>query len=141
MRSNHATGKDDWSNMASDNRIVDDDYVFCYFMGDNPEHREFAKRLAKKENCKIVALLHLDQYISADEDYVDYAPYNISPADFVNLVKNAKYVCTDSFHGTVFSIIFLIYRCKHINEINEAQRAYLPLLENIDISRLRKEIL
>lgn len=98
--------KDDWSNMASDNRIVDDDYVFCYFMGDNPEHREFAKRLAKKENCKIVALLHLDQYISADEDYVDYAPYNISPADFVNLVKNAKYVCTDSFHGTVFSIIF-----------------------------------
>lgn len=43
--------------------------------------------------------------------------------------------------GLFDSIIFLIYRCKHINEIHEAQRAYLPLLENIDISRLRKEIL
>lgn len=98
--------KDDWSGIATDKRLVNDDYVFCYFMGDNPEQREFAKRLAQKDNCKIVALLHLDQYISADEDYVDYAPYNISPTDFVNLVKNAKYVCTDSFHGTVFSIIF-----------------------------------
>lgn len=96
---------EDWSEISS-SRLVDGDYIFCYFMGDNPEQREFVIKLAKRENCKIVALLHLDQYISADEDYVDEAPYNISPADFVSLVKNAKYICTDSFHGTVFSIIF-----------------------------------
>ena len=34
------------------------------------------------------------------------APWHVSPADFVNLVKNAECVCTDSFHGTVFSIIY-----------------------------------
>lgn len=96
---------EDWSKIAS-SRPVDGDYIFCYFMGDNPQQREFVKRLAKKQNCKIVALLHLDQYISADEDYVDEAPYDVSPAVFVSLVKNAKYICTDSFHGTVFSIIF-----------------------------------
>lgn len=98
--------KEDWSEIATDKRIVKDDYVFCYFMGDNPGQREFVKQLARTKGLKIVALLHLDQYIAADEEYVDYAPYNISPADFVNLVKNANYVCTDSFHGTVFSIIF-----------------------------------
>lgn len=96
---------EDWSEIAS-SRLVDGDYIFCYFMGDNPEQREFVKKLAKKEDCKIVALLHLDQYISADEDYVNEAPYNVGPADFVSLIKNAKFVCTDSFHGTVFSIIF-----------------------------------
>ena len=96
---------DDWSEIAS-SRPVNGDYIFCYFMGDNPEQREFVKKLAKKEDCKIVALLHLDQYISADEEYVDETPYNISPPDFVSLVKNAKYICTDSFHGTVFSILF-----------------------------------
>ena len=37
---------------------------------------------------------------------MDYVPYDVSPADFVNLVKNTDYVCTDSFHGTVFSIIY-----------------------------------
>ena len=98
--------KDDWDGIATPNRLIEDDYIFCYFMGDNPEQREFVTRLANKENCKIVGLLHLDQYIPSDEKYVDNAPYDISPADFVSLVKNAKFVCTDSFHGTVFSIIF-----------------------------------
>lgn len=97
---------EDWDSFSKNKPVVNEDYVFCYFMGDNPEQRSFVKRLAKEKNCSIVALLHLDQYISSDEKYIDYAPYNIDPPDFVNLVKNAKYVCTDSFHGTVFSIIF-----------------------------------
>ena len=75
-------------------------------MGDNPEQREFVKRLAKEKGLKIVALLHLDQFIETDEHYADYTPWDISPDDFVNLVKYAEYVCTDSFHGTVFSIIY-----------------------------------
>ena len=98
--------KEDWGKIATDSRVVEGDYVFCYFMGDNPGQRDFARRLAKENNCKIVALLHLDQFIASDEHYADETPYNIGPADFVNLIKNARYVCTDSFHGTVFSIIF-----------------------------------
>ncbi len=97
--------REDWEKVVTPRRYQEK-YIFCYFMGDNPEQREFVKRLAKEHDCKIVALLHLDQHIASDEDYVDYAPYDISPADFVSLVKNAEYVCTDSFHGTVFSIIF-----------------------------------
>lgn len=95
--------RDGWNEVVSE-RQIKEPYIFCYFMGDNPEQREFVKRLAQKTGCKIVALLHLDQYIPADEKYVDYAPYNVTPADFVSLVKHADYVCTDSFHGTVFSI-------------------------------------
>lgn len=98
--------KEDWNRILNDKRIIEGDYIFCYFMGDNPEQREFVKRLAKKENCRIVALLHLDQFIASDENYVDDSPYDINPSEFVNLVKNARYVCTDSFHGTVFSILF-----------------------------------
>lgn len=93
----------EWNKIAS-KRLFNEPYIFCYFMGDNPEQRDFVQRLAKKTNCKIVALLHLDQYISSDERYVDYAPYNVTPADFISLIKYADYICTDSFHGTVFSI-------------------------------------
>ena len=95
-----------WDEVIKDKPIINDKYIFCYFMGDNPEQREFVKRLAKEKGLKIVALLHLDQFIETDENYADYTPWNISPADFVNLVKYAEYVCTDSFHGTVFSIIY-----------------------------------
>lgn len=95
--------KNGWDEVVSE-RLEEDKYIFCYFMGNNPDQRDFVKRLAKKTGCKVVALLHLDQYIPTDEDYVDYVPYDITPADFVSLVKHAEYVCTDSFHGTVFSI-------------------------------------
>lgn len=95
-----------WDEVIKDKPIINDKYIFCYFMGDNPEQREFVKRLAKEKGLKIVALLHLDQFIETDEHYADYNPWDISPADFVNLVKYAEYVCTDSFHGTVFSIIY-----------------------------------
>lgn len=95
-----------WNEVATNEPIVKEKYVFCYFMGNNPEQRDFVKRLAKEKGLKVVALLHLDQYIASDEEYVDYAPWHVSPTDFVSLVKNAECVCTDSFHGTVFSIIY-----------------------------------
>ena len=94
-----------WDEVATP-RVVPEKYIFCYFMGDNPDQRDFVKRIAKKTGCKIVALLHLDQFIASDESYADITPYDITPADFVSLVKYADYVCTDSFHGTVFSIIY-----------------------------------
>ena len=96
----------EWDEVIKDKPIINDKYIFCYFMGDNPEQRDFVKSLAKEKGLKIVALLHLDQFIETDEHYADYTPWNIPPADFVNLVKYAEYVCTDSFHGTVFSIIY-----------------------------------
>ena len=97
---------DEWDEEATTGKLINEPYIFCYFMGNNPWQRGFVKSLKKLTGCKIVALLHLDQYIRSDEEYVDYAPYDVSPADFVNLVKNANYICTDSFHGTVFSIIY-----------------------------------
>lgn len=97
---------EEWDEDATPGRIIEDRYIFCYFMGDNPWQRDFVKKLKEKTGYKIIALLHLDQYIKTDENYVDYAPYDISPADFINLVKNSEIVCTDSFHGTVFSLTY-----------------------------------
>ena len=96
----------EWDEEAAPGRRVDAPYIFCYFMGNNPWQRDFVKKLKEKTGYNIVGLLHLDQYIRSDEAYVDFAPYDVSPAGFVNLVKNAELVCTDSFHGTVFSIIY-----------------------------------
>lgn len=96
---------EEWASDVPDERIISEKYIFCYFMGDNPWQRAFVRRLKKHTGCKIVALLHLDQYIKSDEEYADETPFNVSPTEFINLIKNAEYVCTDSFHGTVFSII------------------------------------
>lgn len=94
-----------WENLVPENREIEDPYIFAYFLGNNTEHRKVVKAVAQKFGCKIVTLRHLDQYVEADEDFGDIAPYDVGPDRFLNFIRNAKYVCTDSFHGACFSII------------------------------------
>lgn len=50
-------------------------------------------------------LRHLNQYVEDYENFRDYAPYDVGPDRFLNLLRGAQYVCTDPFHGSCFSII------------------------------------
>lgn len=84
---------------------LDEPYIFAYFLGSNPEHRAAVKAAAKELGCKIVVLRHLDQYVAADEEFGDIALYDVAPDRFLNILRGAAYVCTDSFHGSCFSII------------------------------------
>lgn len=83
-----------------------ENYIFCYFLGNNPEHRAAATELAEKTGKKIVTLRHLDCFVKSDESFGDFAPYDVDPVRFLNILRGADYICTDSFHGTAFSIIF-----------------------------------
>ena len=73
-------------------------------MGLNKWHREFARKFANYTGLKITALPHLDHYTPYDEGYADELLYDVSPEDFITLIKSADYVLTDSFHGTMFSV-------------------------------------
>lgn len=97
---------DEWMSIQKEEAKINESYILCYFLGNNPPHREFAKRLKEKTGCKIVALTHLDEYVKSDEGYADYTPYDVDPADFLNLIRNAQYVCTDSFHCSLFSMLY-----------------------------------
>ncbi len=82
-------------------------YVLCYLLGQSEWHRKFARELADKTNLPVIALPHLDQYVAYDDSgWAETMSYDVSPSDFLGLVKNAAYVCTDSFHGTIFSLIY-----------------------------------
>ena len=99
-------GADEWLEIQDEKPFIDGKYIFCYFLGNNQLHRRFANELKEKTGYKIVALQHLDEYVKADENFGDIKPYNVGPSEFVNLIRNAEYVCTDSFHGSVFSSIY-----------------------------------
>lgn len=96
---------DQWMTIQEEKPFADGKYILCYFMGENPEHRSFAKKLKEKTGCKIIALLHGATYVASDENFADETPYDVGPSEFINLIRNAEYICTDSFHGTVFSIL------------------------------------
>lgn len=70
-----------------------------------PEQREFVKRVKEETGFIIVQLQHCDEYIKSDVGFPDYALYNVGSAEFVQLIRDAEYVFTDSFHASVFSLL------------------------------------
>ena len=96
----------DWDKIVTE-RKVKGDYVFCYFLGDDINQRRLAKEISKKRNIKIVTLPNImGKKRKCDMDFGDIKLYDVSPSDFVSLIKNASFVITDSFHATVFSYIY-----------------------------------
>jgi len=97
--------KEEWEQEIPKKSFFEKPYILAYLLGANKEHRNAVNELKEKTKLPIVALRHLDQYVPSDESFGDFAPYNVGPNEFVNLIRFADFVCTDSFHGTVFSCL------------------------------------
>lgn len=99
--------REEWESEIVDAHIDETEpYIFCYFLGTNQNARQAANKLKKQTGYKIITIRHMDEYVPEDETFGDNAPYNVDPNDFVKYISSAAYICTDSFHCTVFSIIF-----------------------------------
>ena len=98
--------RSDWDKLKSSKKYTDKKYIFCYFLGANPVHREWARLVKEKTGYQIIALQHIDEFVKGDLKFGDITPYDVGPQDFVNLIANAEIVLTDSFHGTMFSIYY-----------------------------------
>ena len=96
---------EEWEKIVSKKKIIKEKYIFCYLLGNNLQHRKWAEELKRETGYKIVTIPHLDEFVECDVTFGDYSLYDVDPANFVNLIRNAEYVCTDSFHGSVFSIL------------------------------------
>ena len=133
--------QNEWEDLIPTKKYYDEEYIFAYFLGNNPEQRKAVNELAKKTGLKIVTLRHLDQFVEEDEQFGDYAPYDIAPDDFLNLLRGAKYVCTDSFHGAVFSIIhkkrFVVFNRYSDSSKHSKNSRIDSLCQNLEISNCR----
>lgn len=96
----------EWDKMIPRRVVIDEPYIFAYFLGTNPVHREAAEELRKQTGLRIVTCPFLDNYVESDRQFGDVQLFDMDSADFVNLIRNAAYVLTDSFHGSVFSILY-----------------------------------
>lgn len=100
----------EWTNALGANvdgkRFADNQkYIFVYFLGNNPWERELVKKVRETTGLKIVQIAHSDEYVKSDVGFADYTPYNVGPKEFEELICDAEYVFTDSFHCSVFSML------------------------------------
>lgn len=82
----------------------DFDYIFLYLVRENSCLNQI-KEFARRNQLKIVSVLQPGRIIESDGD--DNIIQTIAgPREFLGLIKKATYVIPNSFHGTVFSIIY-----------------------------------
>lgn len=91
---------DDWRSIEI-KCDVPDKYVLCYCLGEKKSVREFARKLGLRHGLPVF-------YIPSNYRDLCYKNvlFNIGPLEFIYLFRHATYICTDSFHGTAFSINF-----------------------------------
>lgn len=92
---------DEWNNIAVTTNQKSP-YILCYFLGNNKETWNHVEKLSAKINIPIKIIPIFTKDYKRGHDVVN----GVGPGEFLDLVKNASFICTDSFHGTIFSIIF-----------------------------------
>lgn len=90
----------DWDKVCADT-LVQEKYVFCYFLGNNKNERKIAEIFARTRGLTLVTV---PMEIS-DKNFGDLQ-IDASPEEFLSLIKHAEYVFTDSFHAVVFSFLY-----------------------------------
>lgn len=93
----------DYSNLIADKN--GGKYIFVYMLEPNDNLIEYAINIAKKNKMKIIYISNITKKkIFNTVESKDI--YGISPNQFLSEIYGAEYVITNSFHATVFSIIF-----------------------------------
>lgn len=90
-------------------RLVKEEYVLCYFLSDAEVHRLSIQDInLKYGNLKVVFIN--TNWIDKQDGFTDYRDEDyqgiVGPREFLSLIRYAKVVCTDSFHGMALSIAF-----------------------------------
>ncbi len=146
--------KDDWEKIEKKPKRIslNSNYLVAYILGeDNSNMEAVISKISQKYNLEII---RLGEVCNPNAEI-------FSPDEFVYLLHHAKCVVTDSFHGTVFSIIFhtpfftfgrkgveggMSTRLKSLVEILGLEKRFNPkmeqcnLEENIDFDDVDKTI-
>src|SRR5699024_6214752 len=77
-------------------------YILAYMVEEDLEYTKIVNCLSEMTGLKII---HFERVKRKMKNALKSA-YTKDPFEFVNLIKNADYVVTTSFHATVFSIIY-----------------------------------
>lgn len=83
--------------------VKQEDYVLLYSLNGYQETADMGQKVARYFGLPLIELSGRRKGIGKKQHKI---LYSAGPEEFVSLLAGAKYVVTDSFHGTVFSLLF-----------------------------------
>ena len=80
-------------------------YIFCYLIGNNEWYKQQLLKVQQTLGIKDIIIIpsveNQDFFLEGAIIYNDGGP-----TEFIRLIQNAEFICTDSFHATALSINF-----------------------------------
>ncbi len=136
-----------------------DRYLLCYILGDIRKYERHIRSVSKALNLPIFIVPTKRAHINMR----GFHPFDAGPVEFVSAMQNASFVCTDSYHGLIFSLIFGNQFCCYerffeqardnqnnriydlLTKLNLMDRLYKPgnediWMDNIDYSKVWEKI-
>ena len=101
--------KEEWESISelSEYKIGEEPYILvfmlCYSFNPYPQARNVIHQIQKTLGIRTIYLDGQKHDLFEPNSKI---VKSAGPLDFIKLIKNAQYVITDSFHGTIFSNIF-----------------------------------
>ena len=97
--------QEEWSEVVSP-RLISGKYVLLYSFSDCCLKKQIEEYYTSK-NIKVAQIPYVKMCFNPYDGKSTFEKmWDVGPSEFLSLVKYAEHVYTDSFHGTVFSILF-----------------------------------
>ncbi len=126
----------EWSEVLNDSMVPQEKYILLYVLKESSYITEMALNVAKEKGLKVVRICR-GAYRQDSKNSPILNIMDVGPAEFLALFKKATMVMTNSFHGTVFSILFNkdFYTIVSRNADNNSRQ--IDLLSTLGIDRIK----
>ncbi|MCQ2518975.1 MAG: polysaccharide pyruvyl transferase family protein [Lachnospiraceae bacterium] len=91
-----------WDEISHINVKLPEHYILIYVMQSNYKIYDYAKQIMDIYNLPVV---DISRY-GYNPGYISQTLIDVGPSEFIYLFKNADIVCTNSYHGLAYSLIF-----------------------------------
>ncbi|MCR5606721.1 MAG: polysaccharide pyruvyl transferase family protein [Treponema sp.] len=115
--------KEEWKKVVS-RRPMKDKYIFVYTIREQKDIAEYTRRLAEKTGYKVINAKSSIEFLQ-----------KCSPSDFLSWIYYSEYFITNSFHGTVFSLIFEKQFAIELDNGKNVNNRSKELLELVGVDR------
>lgn len=94
--------KEGW-NMIKVKSTIEKKYIFCYFLRGNHNYKKLVKDYAEINGCEIYGVSDNED----DSSWMNTFTHDqVGPSEFIGMIEGSQCVITDSYHGTIFSMIY-----------------------------------
>lgn len=91
-----------WESRAIHPNITDAEYIVYYSVNCKPYSVKVCEVLSNYLDLPVYNL-----FLHPGIERTSFKPYyDIDPFEFLGIIKNATIICTDSYHGLIFSLLF-----------------------------------